>query len=718
MADLDERFRSLSRTGSPDLWSDIETREPRSGMPPTPWLPRALAAAVALVIAIAGIGFAAVTFGGSEQAPATGTSGGLVGPKANGEIWFRVGGGEGGSRIDAVAPDGSGRRVVFSTDDGSHRSRISFSPDGSRIAYDNYVVGRTGIGTANLDGSGAVRLTDGMNDSWPSWSPDGTQILFSSTVYDPSIGRCEAGFPHEFDCPTDIYVMDADGSNVVRLTTDPADEFMPMWSPDGTTIAFVRNTEKASVSRPAIFTMRPDGSDVRQVSSGDGGSDWWPSWSPDGSRLAFAAIRNEDWGIWTVNADGSDEQMIFGGTGAGYVDNPVWSPEGNLIAFVGNLEVDDYSPQDALYVMNADGTGLTPIADEPGVGVAGDIAWQPLPAPVETVGPTPVPTGAEVVETFDVANDVRSVAYGEGSIWVAASNDDGSFGGRIIRIDPATHEVQAEIPVEVIPTWEVGGGAMVVSDGSLWVTGSLEAPGAFDDPGGGADAAVIRIDTTTDEVVQTFELGGTHGADLTFLDGELWVLVFGDESVDQEIEVVRLDLSSGDVLARIPLETGWAHSIVGAEGRLVVLESGPGAANAAGRAAVIDPNTNAVSRVEVPGEYITPMPVITGGQVWVSLDPGFARLDARGVEFDDPVEVPRRFSDCCGFVEADDRGIWFLSLDPQTGTDRQLNLFDAASGDVAELAVLEDGAPVAMAVAPDSVWILNYEGTLTHVALG
>ena len=503
--------------------------------------------------------------------------------------------------------------------------------------------------------------------------------------------------------------MDADGSNVVRLTTDPADEFMPVWSPDGTTIAFVRNTEKASVSRPAIFTMRPDGSDVRQVSSGDGGSDWWPSWSPDGSRLAFAAIRNEDWGIWTVNADGSDEQMIFGGTGAGYVDNPVWSPEGSLIAFVGNLEVDDYSPQDALYVMNADGTGLTPIADEPGVGVAGDIAWQPLPAPVETVGPTPVPTGAEVVETFDVANDVRSVAYGEGSIWVAASNDDGSFGGRIIRIDPATHEVQAEIPVEVIPTWEVGGGAMVVSDGSLWVTGSLEAPGAFDDPGGGADAAVIRIDTTTDEVVQTFELGGTHGADLTFLDGELWVLVFGDESVDQEIEVVRLDLS---------MATSGADTA----------RDGMGALDRRRRGSPGRPRERPRSRqrrrlrggdrsehrrrleVEVLGEYITPMPVIIGGQGGSRSIPG-SRVSMLGEWSSMTRSRFRGGSDCCGFVEADDRGIWFLSLDPQTGTDRQLNLFDAASGDVAELAVLEDGALVAMAVAPDSIWILNYEGT-------
>ena len=56
----------------------------------------------------------------------------------------------------------------------------------------------------------------------------------------------------------------------------------------------------------------------------------------------------------------------------------MWSPDGNLIAFVGNLTVDDYSPEDALYVMRPDGTGVTPIADAPGIGVAGDIAWQPM----------------------------------------------------------------------------------------------------------------------------------------------------------------------------------------------------------------------------------------------------------------------------------------------------------------------------------------------------
>ena len=274
--------------------------------------------------------------------------------------------------------------------------------------------------------------------------------------------------------------------------------------------------------------MEPDGTDLRQISSADGGSDFWPSWSPNGSQLVFAAIRKEDWGIWTVNADGANEQLILGGTGAGYVDNPVWSPDGSLIAFVGNLSVDDYSPEDALYVMRPDGTDVTPIADAPSIGVAGDIAWQPIPTPAgDRSGRLHRcrPRTAEVIETFAVGQDVRSVAYGEGSVWVAASNLDGSSAGHIVRIDPETHEMQADIPVEVIPTWEVGGGAMVVSEGSLWVTGAIEGAGVD----GNNDAAVIRIDASTNEVAQTFTLGGEVGADLAFMGGDLWVLVFGDE---------------------------------------------------------------------------------------------------------------------------------------------------------------------------------------------
>ena len=103
--------------------------------------------------------------------------------------------------------------------------------------------------------------------------------------------------------------MDADGSNVLRLTDDPAGEFMPTWSPDGSRIAFAREGDWAAGTFEAIYTMGSDGTDVRQVSSASGGSDFWPSWSPDGTRIVFAAIRREDWGIWAVDANGSNERL-------------------------------------------------------------------------------------------------------------------------------------------------------------------------------------------------------------------------------------------------------------------------------------------------------------------------------------------------------------------------------------------------------------------------
>ena len=78
----------------------------------------------------------------------------------------------------------------------------------------------------------------------------------------------------------------------------------------------------------------------------------------------------------------------------------------------------------------------------------------------------------------------------------------------------------------------------------------------------------------TNEVVQGYAMGGTGAANLTFLDGDLWVLVFGEETVDHRMEVVRLDSETGDVLARVPLDSSWGHSIAAADGRLVVLEGG------------------------------------------------------------------------------------------------------------------------------------------------
>jgi TolB protein len=715
MADLDERFRSFSRTRTPDLWRDIEHREPGPS-PAPPARRRLLAIAVAFTVAAVGIGAAAITFGGSERQTATGMSGALVGPKTNGEIWFRVGGGDGGSRIESVAADGSGRRVVFEGEP-TRVAQVAWSPDGTRIAYQNPIVDERGIFVANADGTDPVRLTRGVNDAWPSWSPDGTRIVFSSTRYDPSIGPCTPG--DDAHCPTDLYIVNADGPNLGRLTVGPSNAYQAAWSPTGDEIASTQGTGYIAAAPTWVAVMDAGGSDVRVVSTGDGGSDFRPSWSPDGSRIVFAAIRNDDWGIWTVRTDGSGEHRILGGEGMGYVDDPVWSPDGSLIAFVGNRTVDDYSPDDALYVMHPDGTDVTKLADAPGVGVAGDIAWRPVPADNDLT-PSPdalVPTRAEVVETFDMGQDARSLVFGDGSVWVATASADGS--GRIVRIDPETYDVQAVISVGPIPTWEVGGGAMVFADGDLWVAGDLNKLGGLARPGGGADAAVVRIDPSTNEVVQVFAMGGVGAADLTFLEGDLWVLVFGDETVDHRMEVVRVDPETGDVTTRIPLETRWAHTIAAVDGRLVVLEAGKGGTNVDGSALAIDPATGSIEGATIPSETFVPMPVLWRGQAWIGLEPGFARFDPLAGAFPEaPISLDPGDVTCCGFLEADDRGIWFLSPDPSGGSGRRLLVFDPATGEVHDLVTLDEGDPVAMAIAPNAVWILNYEGTLTHVELG
>lgn len=226
---------------------------------------------------------------------------------------------------------------------------------------------------------------------------------------------------------------------------------------------------------------------------------------------------------------------------------------------------------------------------------------------------------------------------------------------------------------------------------------------------------MIRIDTSTNEVAQTFDLGGHVGADVTFLDGDLWVLLFGDEGM----EVVRADRETGQLRARFRLAANWAHSLVATHGTLITAVGGDDAMNVDGRMIQIGPATGVVSQIGVPTRSFTPMPVLWRGDVWLSTDQGFVRFDPIAAGFyGPPVTLGPRFAACCEFVEADSRGMWFLSPDPDRRTGQLLQVFDPDTGEARELATLDEGTPVAMAVEPDALWILNYEGTLTQVRLG
>jgi len=384
VTDIHDRFRSLDDLDVPDVYVRARTLGPKEPQEPPPSAARRIGVILlATLVAAAGFGFVIVRFQReTTPAPVTSIS------RANGLIYFRVGGGDGPTWWESVAQDGTGQTIVFPADAPINHDDVAWSLDGSRIAFANTVVSRQpGIYTSNPDGSDTVRLTDQAGDLYPSWSPDGSQIAFARA--DPNT-QCEPGdaLSSALSCPTSIYVMGSDGSNLHQLTSGDRHDSQPVWSPDGSRIAFT-GAGGPAYSRSAVFVVNADGSDVRQVSSASGGSDFSPSWSPNGTQLAFASIRYEDWSLSVVGADGSGEHLLVGHQGT-YVEDPAWSPDGTAVAFVGDPGLAGAQGIDpALLAVPSLGGEVRLIAQAPRYGVA-DIAWQPLPAGSSaTVAPAP-----------------------------------------------------------------------------------------------------------------------------------------------------------------------------------------------------------------------------------------------------------------------------------------------------------------------------------------
>jgi Tol biopolymer transport system component len=199
-----------------------------------------------------------------------------------------------------------------------------------------------------VDGSGLERITvrPGADtlavDMAPVVSPDGRTIAFHRAVAGPN----EATEPR-------LYLVDADGAGLRRLTDRAAAEINPSWSPDGRWIAFAVET---GGGRFDLYRTAADGSRVWPLVETDGTHEDFPAWSPDGERLAFARYEPDvDTGsgdLWVANADGSGERLLLGGPDDDSA--PSWSPDGRRIAFLRNGHV---------MVMNADGTEVRALTD-------------------------------------------------------------------------------------------------------------------------------------------------------------------------------------------------------------------------------------------------------------------------------------------------------------------------------------------------------------------
>ncbi len=138
--------------------------------------------------------------------------------------------------------------------------------------------------------------------SVPVWSPDGTRIAFLS---DHNYADTSAGSQASNEVDPGLFSMAADGSDIQRLApADPGDVGLPpRWSPDGRLLAFVRGVGSAE---QAVFTVGADGSNLRQISAAAS----LPSWSPDGARLALALPDGDEVALYTLAADGSDPRRL------------------------------------------------------------------------------------------------------------------------------------------------------------------------------------------------------------------------------------------------------------------------------------------------------------------------------------------------------------------------------------------------------------------------
>jgi hypothetical protein len=198
--------------------------------------------------------------------------------------------------------------------------RPKYSPDGRLIAFESNRDGPTELYIMNVDGSNVRRLTFSGANTGASWHPDGSQIAYQSNRF----GQFE------------VLKINVDGTGETRLTFHPAEDSLPTWSPDGTVIAFSSRREDPAAD---IHLMNPDGTNIRRIFGVPGVEDSWPSWSPDGTMIAFHSRRDDPEGeeIYRMNVDGSNVvRLTFNADPPGGPDSdifPAWSPDGSRITW-------------------------------------------------------------------------------------------------------------------------------------------------------------------------------------------------------------------------------------------------------------------------------------------------------------------------------------------------------------------------------------------------
>jgi Tol biopolymer transport system component len=284
---------------------------------------------------------------------------------------------------------------------GGYEYKASWSPDGSRIAFesDPDADGYAYVSVMNADGTGQTILS---RCSWftpPAWSPDGRTIAFLDQGSAEPVGAqifvigVDAGarrqlthgshinspfppswspdgsrilFARSYDSPR-IFTVAVDGGREDTLSTPGSEEYDrdPQWSRDGSRIGFIRQTVDpiAEVGVSNLWVMNGDGSRpvaLTHYTVDAGGTVVRFAWAPDGNGLIFSNVGQ----VNRIHADGSGQTRLFGNLW------PIWSPDRTRILFEQSV-----GGQPDLFVMNADGSNVRNLTNDPGQD--GEAAWQP-----------------------------------------------------------------------------------------------------------------------------------------------------------------------------------------------------------------------------------------------------------------------------------------------------------------------------------------------------